>query len=165
MEIEYFRTLYDYTYWARDRVLNAAAGMSDEEYARPNGFVYGSVRGIFTHCLAAETSWLARWQGETPTPLPPEELTSVEALASRWRELEAQLRAYLASLSDADTGREVVLRRRDGSETRQPLWQLLTQVVNHATQHRSEAAEALTMVGRSPGDMDFTLYLRERSSA
>ncbi len=163
MEIEYFRTLYDYTYWARDRVLNAAAGMSDDEYARPNGFVYGSLRGILMHCLSAETSWLARWQGEAPVRLSPEELASVEVLAARWHEQETKLRAYLESLADADTGRELVLRRRDGGETRQPLWQLLTQVVNHSTQHRSEAAEALTMVGRSPGDLDFMVYLREQS--
>ena len=160
MEIEYFRTLYDYTYWARDRVLAATEGMSEAEYGRDNGFTYGSIRGILVHVLAAEASWLSRWQGGAPTPISQEELPSVAALRGRWGEAEGKMRAYLASLGDADVDGDVVLRRRDGTETRQPLWQLLTQVVNHETQHRSEAAEALTLVGRSPGDLDFLVYLR-----
>jgi len=35
-------------------------------------------------------------------------------------------------------------------------------VVNHGTQHRSESAALLMRFGRSPGDMDFTLYLDQR---
>jgi uncharacterized damage-inducible protein DinB len=34
------------------------------------------------------------------------------------------------------------------------MWQLLAHVMNHGTQHRSEAAALLTEAGRSPGDLD-----------
>jgi hypothetical protein len=40
----------------------------------------------------------------------------------------------------------------------------MTQILNHGTQHRSEAAEALTMVGRSPGDLDFSLFIQQRAA-
>ncbi len=163
MDVEYFRTLYDYCYWARDRVLGAMEGMSEAEYAKPNGFVYGSIRGILTHALWAEEAWLARWRGETPSwPGSEAEVPTPAALAARWQQHEASMRAFLAGLSESDLAREITLRRRDGSEASWLLWQLLAHVANHATQHRSEAAAALTMVGRSPGEVDFIFYLRER---
>ncbi len=54
MDAEYFRFIYDYLYWARDKVLTAAEGLSEVEYTRDVGFTYHSVRGILTHALAGE---------------------------------------------------------------------------------------------------------------
>ena len=42
------------------------------------------------------------------------------------------------------------------------LWQMLAHVVNHGTQHRSEAAVLLTAAGHSPGDLDMVDYIEAR---
>ena len=47
----------------------------------------------------------------------------------------------------------------DQSEEGISLWQALAHVVNHGTQHRSEAAVLLTAVGHSPGDLDMVDYI------
>lgn len=165
MNADHFRTLFAYNYWARDRVLAVMIDMPEPHFARSNGFTYGSIRGILTHCLDAEISWGCRLQGEPdPAVLGEGEVASPNALAQRWYEEEAKLASYLKSLTDLDLERDLVYRVRDGSERRLPLWVSLTHVVNHSTQHRSEAAEALTMVGRSPGDLDFGLYVREQGA-
>jgi uncharacterized damage-inducible protein DinB len=44
------------------------------------------------------------------------------------------------------------------------LWHLLFDAVNHGTQHRSEAGVLLTRYGQSPGDMEFSLFLNERTA-
>jgi uncharacterized damage-inducible protein DinB len=161
MDADFFRTLYDHSYWARDRVLAAIAGMSEAEFARPNGFTYRSVRGILRHTLWAEAMWLQRWQRLDPEPIPEEAVATPETLAKRWYLEEAKMRAYLAALADTDLSADVALIRRNGTDLLLPRWELLTQVALHSVQHRSEAAEALTMVGRSPGDLDISQYFRE----
>ncbi len=61
-----------------------------------------------------------------------------------------------------DPEREYVMRGRDGVDRTWKLWELRTMIDTHAKQHGAEAAEALTMVGRSPGDLDFPVFLRTR---
>ncbi len=166
MNAEYFRTLYDYNYWARDRLLAALHGISEGEYAADRGFTYGSVRRILIHCLDAEYSWRCRLQGMRDEPdLTEVDLPTTASLAARWREEEALMRAYLAGLRDIDLETDFAWLGLDGRERRLAnRWLTLAHVVNHSTQHRSEAAEALTMIGRSPGDLDLGLYARERNS-
>ncbi len=164
MNADYFRTIYDFGYWARDHLLAAMAGMSDEDFARSNGFTYGSISGILDHTLRAETSWLRRWRRQkAASPGSEAETAGIEALTERWRQQESEMRAFLAGLSDADLEVEFVTESRGGGEFRLPFWAYLAQVANHGTQHRSEAAEALTLVGRSPGDLDLIYYVRQRA--
>jgi uncharacterized damage-inducible protein DinB len=84
-------------------------------------------------------------------------------LARRWREEEAKMRSYLGALTAADLSGDLVWHAADGRERRLPhLWFTLAHVINHSTQHRSEAAEALTMMGRSPGDLDLGIMRARR---
>lgn len=41
------------------------------------------------------------------------------------------------------------------------VWQFLLAALLHDMQHRGEAAVLLTSYGRSPGDLEFTLFLNE----
>ena len=76
----------------------------------------------------------------------------------------AELDRFLETIQDSDLDREQFYRTLGGSEDTRPLWQLMLHVVNHGTQHRAEAAAMLTEYGHSPGDIDFTIYLRHRAT-
>jgi uncharacterized damage-inducible protein DinB len=162
MDADFFREVFDYSYWARDRVLGAAQGLSDEDYQKSNGFNYDGLRTLFAHAIAAESGYVARWSGVAADRITEDDVASLDALLERWREVESRMRAFVGSLADADLKREVVSQTRDGKEFRRTLAQDMFQAVNHGTQHRSEAAEALTRIGRSPGDLDFAVYLRSK---
>jgi uncharacterized damage-inducible protein DinB len=160
MDADYFRFLYEHMCWARDRILAAAEGLSPEEYTREGPWTYKSIGGILAHTLGGETVWLPRLRGDTPSLTRFEDAPDLATLRSKWAVEEAAHRAYLAQLTDAEVAGDLVFSGRDGQERRVPRWQILTLVYHHTTQHRSEAAEAMTMAGHSPGDFDVMVFTR-----
>ena len=156
--------LFDYSAWANRRILDAAEGLSQEQFTAPAGLDYGSLRGTLVHILSAETTWRKRCQeGISPSsPLVEDAFPTLAVLRERWSEAERAMAAFLASLTDEDLQRTIHYRTTKGVPYENPLWQLLLHVVNHGTQHRAEAAITLTQHGCSPGDVDLIVFLRER---
>ena len=73
--------LIDYHYWARDRLLDAVAALTPDQYTRDLGSSFKSVRETVTHIYAAEWAWFERWNGRSPTALlPPDQFPDLPAL-------------------------------------------------------------------------------------
>jgi uncharacterized damage-inducible protein DinB len=150
------RQLFDYSYSATRRVLETARRLSPEEYRGQPGLPGAwSVQKTLVHMLDAELSWregLKSRSDFTGIELDPGQFPDIETLKNAWETDEAVMREWLDTLDDADLNAELDAGRM--------LWQYLVHVVNHSTQHRSEVAMLLTGYGHSPGDLDFTWYLR-----
>jgi len=162
MNVSYFSMLYDYDYWANERILRAAENVSAAQFVAATESRW-SLRKTLVHTMSAEWLWLSRWRGVSPTAgLNEDEFPTLESIRARWRAVEQDLRAFQAALNDEGLRRTVHYTNLHGQSLAFPLWQLMAHVVNHGTQHRAEAAALLTDWGYSPGDMDLTLFLRER---
>jgi len=61
--------LYDYNAWANRRSLAAAEKLKAEEFTRPLGSSFSSVRDTLAHIYGAEWSWLERFQVRSPAAL------------------------------------------------------------------------------------------------
>ena len=154
MRVSDIRTLYDYNFWANRRILDAAARVPADQFAATG---LGEILG---HILTSEVIWRRRWEGLNPDGTQPiGEFPTIEDLIVRWRAEDQLLAAYLDGLTDADLDGGLTFLRGQASDTR-TLWHLLVHVVNHGTQHRAEAALILTDQGCSPGDVDFTVFIR-----
>jgi uncharacterized damage-inducible protein DinB len=73
------KELFAHNYWARDRQLLACAALTPEQFLRPLGNSFPSVRDTLVHLLAVECLWLERWRGRSPRVL----LAPEEFLRSR----------------------------------------------------------------------------------
>jgi uncharacterized damage-inducible protein DinB len=91
------------------------------------------------------------------------EFPSLGSLQQRWHEEESRMRAYLANVHDESLDGILRYTNPAGIRRERVLWHCLFHVVNHGTQHRSEAAAMLTDYGQSPGDIDFSMFLIEDS--
>lgn len=160
---EYLMWLFDYNYWANERILRAAAKVNHAQFVAPTTHSHGSLRGTLVHTLMAEWMWLSRWQGVSPTErLREEDYPTIDALVVRWNEEEQKMRAFLAMLREGDLLRRVRYTNTHGAPFERPLWEMMVHIVNHGTQHRSEAAAILTELGHSPGDWDLIYFADER---
>jgi uncharacterized damage-inducible protein DinB len=157
--------LFAYNTWANERILAAAAGLSEAEYtADVPGLSHGSVRATLVHTLAAEIIWRRRCvEGVWPTTLlQAADVPTFAVLRQRWAAEDAALRQGVAGLTDEALAAPLAYKTTRGAPMTDTLWLILLHVLNHGTQHRAEAAVALTAFGRSPGDVDLIVYLREK---
>jgi uncharacterized damage-inducible protein DinB len=152
--------LYQYNQWASSKILNAAINVTQEQYLAPASFPHGGLRGTLVHALSAQWIWRKRWEGISPTALlDPRDFPTVEALQTRWAEEERQLMDFLTSVTDDSLNQTFSYTNTKGKPFTKVLWHAMLHVVNHGTQHRSEAAAILTDFGHSPGDLDLIFFL------
>ena len=166
MNKEDIHLLYRYNAWAKARILNAAEGLGDEQFAAPAPFPHGGIRGTLVHALFAEWIWRNRWQGTSPAVRFREaDFPTVASLRARWEQEEKNLQAFLEMLTDERLNAPFEYQTTRGEPMHEPaLWPVMVHVVNHGTQHRAEAAALLTDLGRSPGDIDLIVFLREQGN-
>lgn len=154
--------LYKYNKWANAKILNAASEVTLEQFLAPASFPHGGLRGTLVHALFAEWIWRHRWEGTSPVVrLKPDDFPNIESLRHRWADEESALTAFVDKVTDEKLNNYFFYTATDGTPFERVLWQTMLHLVNHGTQHRSEAAALLTDFGHSPGDIDFVYFLSE----
>jgi uncharacterized damage-inducible protein DinB len=163
MNIQDIQLIYKYNSWANKRILKAAADVTEEQFLAPASYPHGGLRSTLTHVLFAEWIWRTRWQGESPTMrINPADFPTFDSLQTRWLKEEIVLNSFLDNLTNEKLNAPFHFRNTRGDELEHILWHAMIHVVNHGTQHRGEAAAMLTEFNHSPGDTDFTVFLREK---
>ncbi|MFN8382049.1 MAG: DinB family protein [Anaerolineales bacterium] len=164
MNTKDIQLLYKYNSWANTLILNTAANVTQEQFTAKVSHPHNDLRHALTHTLFAEWLWRNRWMGQSPSaPFLNEDFPTFASLKARWIDEEKALNEFVASLTDEKLNSTFQYKTMKGVAHENILWQAMTHVVNHGTQHRSEAAAILTELGHSPGDIDLIVFLREQS--
>jgi len=162
MTNDYLRLLLDFHYWARDRVLTATEALAADDYVRPMGNSFPSIRDTLNHIYLAEWIWYTRWNGVSPTAFPTGELPDLATLRSRWSDMEGKVRAFIDAAGETGLNRVIEYRLMSGKPGASPLWQMVVHVVNHATYHRGQVTTLLRQLGAVPApSTDLITYFRE----
>lgn len=150
--------LFAFTYWADRQILLATAALPVDDYTRPVSIIDRNLRDTLVHTLDVEASWRLRLRGEPKelwdASLRPEDYPSVASLVDHWSRDETEMRAWLASLSDADVA--AIQDLGDGDSF--PLWYYLIHIVNHSVQQRRDAQIILRHLGHEPPELEFLDY-------
>lgn len=152
-------TMFDYMYWVNHRLLDAAEQLGADGFRAPSSVTTRDLRATLVHELDVEWSWRLNLQGrlsDDEEDLKPEDYPDAGSLRKHWRRDEAEMRAWLDTLSDEPLAADVSSGLTDD---KRPLWHYLMHIVVHAAQQQADAATLLTLAGHSPGDLGFSQYL------
>lgn len=165
MNLHDVQLLFDYHYWARDRLLEAVEPLTPEQFTRDLGSSFRSVRDTLAHIYAAEWVWHSRWLGHSPTALPPgETFPDLAAVREKWIDHEGKMRAFLTGLGEGGINQVIEYRLINGTPGASAFWQMAQHVVNHASYHRGQVVTMLRQLGAvPPKSMDLIAFYRRPS--
>lgn len=83
-----------------------------------------------------------------------QDYAGIQAVRPLWDGVLADAEAFLEALPGDALARVCRRPTRGGAVREVPLWLSMFHVANHGTQHRSEVAVMLTVLGHSPGDLE-----------
>ena len=165
MSPEEIRSLFEYNAWANRRSLAATQKLTVEQFTKPMGSSFPSVRDTLAHIYGAEWIWLERFQGRSPSALPNVNLfADVRMLRETWAIHEERLLIFIAGLNQSDLDRTMEYKTLKFGVYSNPIWQSMLHVVNHGTYHRGQVTTLLRQLGAQPILLDLMHFYRERST-
>ena len=151
--------LFRHNLWANLTLLERCAGLTSEQMEQAIVGGYGSIRDTLEHIVLAEQSYFARistgQRRHHAEEAPP--LTIAEMMASA-RTTGTGLIEWAPKVQAQDA---VEIEWWDGVARQVPKTIILTQAINHATEHRAQVMAILTQLGIEPPSLDSWSYFRQ----
>lgn len=163
MTVENLEALYDYSYWANERLFQSISKIKPEEFTQSVAGGRESIRNTMAHVLSTEWGWLSRCGGrQRKAKLDPIDYPTVEALVEEWSKVETYVRDFLSGLQDEDLARSVEYLGSERKKRTMPLGELMQHSIIHAAHHRGQVALLLRELGYAPGHFDLLFYYADK---
>lgn len=160
-ENETIATLFRHNLWANVRLFEVCAHLSDEQLDASVTGGYGSIRDTMQHIVNSERSYLQRITTgkpyRRPQGAPP--LTMAEMQDS----IRTSGEGFIVAAPKVQAQDSVAVDW-EGTPRSVPSTILLTQAINHATEHRAQITAVLTHLGVEPPSLDGWTYFYSRDS-
>jgi len=160
MTVKDLETLYDYSYWANAKLFGVIASLTPDQFGQTLAGGWGSVRNTLVHMMSAEGGWLERAGGPARgAPLKAADFPTAASVSGYWDTQEQKLRAFLATLSDADLARPMEFTIPQMSLTGVlTIGEMLHHAVTHNIHHRAQVSLLIRQLGVAPGNVDIMFY-------
>lgn len=160
--LNWIKTIWDYNYWAHHKMIDCVGQLSDTDFKKEVDYSMGSVHRQIVHVMWAESVWYARINGLVRPEFTTEDYPTVEAIRTKWSDIEAQWRTYLERLTEAELSTSFDYTRGNNEATSSVLRETLWHVVNHGTDHRAQILQLCHGYGAPTFEQDMFFYYRAR---
>ncbi len=164
MTVDQLKTLYDYSYWANEKLFATIEKLPEEVFTKEIAGSFGSIRNTLSHILSAEWGWMDRCGGPArPGKLNPEDFPTLAALRAAWDTVKDHMHTFLDGLKDEDLLRDITYPGYKGTARTMPLGDLLQHTANHAVHHRGQVSLLIRMQGYAPQQIDMLFYFADKN--
>lgn len=160
VSVDILRLQLDYSAWASQRLLDAAAKLSQDELTRDFRTADKTVLDTLVHIYAADRIWLGRVLGEPRATFVDPADRDLTLLQNEWPALQERWKLWLRDFTDDDVLRTISYNDLKGRPYSQPVWQILLHLVNHGTHHRGQVSGFLRAMDLTPPPLDLIAYYR-----
>ena len=170
MNLTDIRHLFDYTEWANNLAMDAAAKLSDEHLCHDFGISHKSIFGTLLHMAGADWIWMERWHGRSPTRNEAWALWTTDScgnlatLKDRWGNLVDARARFVSELDEERLNAELAFKLLSGDASSMRLVDQMQHIANHATMHRGQVVGMIRQLGFEPPSTDLLFYVRREVS-
>jgi uncharacterized damage-inducible protein DinB len=159
----HYRMFGHYNAWANDRLYEAVARLSTEQYRADRGAFFKSVHGTLNHLLVTDRIWMQRFTGtgDAPGRLDAILFETFEELRAARAAEDRRIVSFVDGLDDARIAATIKYRRVSSpQEFEQQLAPALAHWFNHQTHHRGQVHALLTGLVGEAVELDLLFFQR-----
>jgi len=159
------RSIFDYNFWAFDRVWDCIFQISDAQFVEAIDYSTGSIRNIITHIMSGNRVWMKVLRDiELPPRLTLEDFDTQSKTKAKWDELQIEFLDDLSCIDQEQLNGTVDWELLShGLKSTSLRWEILLHLANHATDHRSQILALLhSHFHIKTIEQDMIIYLAER---
>jgi uncharacterized damage-inducible protein DinB len=164
----HYRMFARYNAWANNRLYDAAARLSSEQYRADRGAFFKSVHGTLNHLLVTDRIWMQRFTGEgdAPNRLDAILFESFDDLRAAREMQDRRIIGFIDGLDDFSIAGTIRYRRVSSPEQfEQQLAPALAHWFNHQTHHRGQIHALLTGLAGEAPELDLLFFQRQAAKA
>jgi uncharacterized damage-inducible protein DinB len=137
-----------YNIWASQKLSDIVLRLPEEKQQEEIASSFSSLHKTIFHMWDAESIWWQRMRLQEKIIVPSitynvamkEVVAGLGSQSKQWEE-------WIANASDLAIEHVFQYKRLDGTQYKQPIWQMLLHVFNHATYHRGQVVNMLRQLG------------------
>jgi len=154
-------TLFSHHLWANLLLIERCAELTPEQLHAAISGTFGSIRDTLEHIVTSEQSYFSRISTGQPRHAPDDAPPmTIAEMVDAARTTGMGLIDWAPRVQPGD----MVEVDWDGTPRDVPKSIILTQVINHATEHRAQIMATLTQLGVEPPDLQGWAYFDDQSA-
>lgn len=160
---QHFEMFAAYNRWSNQRLYDAAAELTDEEFNRDTGAFFKSAMATLNHLLVTDRIWMKRFTGQGDAPAALDAILHRDLGKLRKARLaeDDRIVGWIGGLDEKQvSGRFTYITVTDVRTVSQRLAPALAHLFNHQTHHRGHVHMILTTLGKPSVSLDLAYFQR-----